>query len=79
MSTQGDFIRAQFNTVTTFNQCLEVIADAFDGATADDAAAPANGDDDTSDDGNAEPAMRSRSPAPQKKKVVKRKVRRRYY
>lgn len=78
MSTQGDYLRSQLNTVTTFNMMLETVADAFDGATADDASANGN-DDETADDANDdEPATRSRSPAPPKRKVVKRK-RRRYY
>ena len=86
MSAQGDYLRSLLNTVTTFNMMLETVADAFDGATVDDASA-ANGDGDE-DDETGEPAARSRSPAvsfsrasfkPKKKPgVIKRKTRRRY-
>lgn len=79
-STEGDFLRSQMHNVTTFNECLQVVAEAFDGATVSETAAKETDDDgDTNDDDNGEPATRSRSPA-QKKKVVKRKApRRRYY
>jgi hypothetical protein len=30
VSAQGDYLRSQLGTVTTFNQCLEAVANAFD-------------------------------------------------
>jgi hypothetical protein len=30
VSAQGDYLRSQLGTVTTFNQCLDAVANAFD-------------------------------------------------